>query len=219
MVEKTSNLREDSKQEKVEKHDNVDENNGNEESPVNFSVTEYTDRFFSFLENIDEAFFVLNANSREILRVNPAASKLTGYTQQELLTQKIDNLHPQEEIALLILEIQRLEFERQTGIEDFTLIQKNGWKFPVDIQLSRLVVEEEDFFHHYVLAIYRGEAKGDWEDAFSKRNQELLALMEVGITTNLVIADYLKTARKIDYCCRFIFPAAFIAWGVWTLIL
>ena len=197
MTEKSSNLKKDSNQNFVENHDisnEKDENNGKKNITGEFSATEYTNRLFSFVEFVDEAFFVINANTREILRVNSAATQLTGYTQKELLSLKIDTLHPQEEIALLILEMQRLEFEQRTSIEDYTLIQKNGWKFPIDIQLSRLVVEEEEFFHHYVLAIYRGESKGDWEDVFSKRNQELLALMEVGQT----IASALNLDEIID---------------------
>jgi len=162
--------------------DNDDDLSSQPKESDEFSVDEYSDILFTFVENTDEAFLIVDANSRKILRVNSAATRLTGYSSKELLEQKIDNLHPPEELALLLLEVQRLEFEQNTGIEDFTLVQKNGWKFPVDIHFSRLVQEEENFNRRFFVAIYKGESKGEWENVFSKRNQELLALMEVGQT-------------------------------------
>ncbi len=171
-----------------------DDTNENKKISAEFSITQYTDRLYNFVDNLDEAFLVVDANSRQILRVNKAASRLTGFTEQELLSFKIDNIHPPEELPLLLLEIQRLEFEKSTSIEDFTLVQKNHWKFPVDINLTRLVKEEENFLHKYFVAIYRGESKGNWEDTFSKRNRELITLMEVGQT----IASALNLDEIID---------------------
>ena len=45
-----------------------------------------------------------------------------------------------------------------------------------------------------------------------------LTLMEVIITTSLAIRANEKIARRIDYWCRFAFPAAFILWSTWSLI-
>ncbi len=147
-----------------------------------FSVEGYVARFRPFLNLLEEAVFVVDANSRDILMANQAASRLTGFSPAELESRKIDSLHDPEELPLLLLEIQRLEFERVTSIEEFTLVQKNGWKFPVDVHLARLVQDEEEFKHRYFLAIYRGRPAGEGEDASARRNQELLALMEVGQT-------------------------------------
>ena len=43
-------------------------------------------------------------------------------------------------------------------------------------------------------------------------------LMEVILTTNLALRENEKIARRIDYCCRFAFPATFILWATWSLI-
>jgi len=45
-----------------------------------------------------------------------------------------------------------------------------------------------------------------------------LTLLEVIITTNLALREKGKIARKIDLWCRFVFPATFIFWSVWSLI-
>ncbi len=46
-----------------------------------------------------------------------------------------------------------------------------------------------------------------------------LTLIEVIVTANLALSGRRKVARKIDAWCRFIFPAVFALWSVWSLIL
>jgi len=46
-----------------------------------------------------------------------------------------------------------------------------------------------------------------------------LTLVEVIITTNLALREKEKTARKVDHWCRYVFPATFILWSLWSLIL
>jgi hypothetical protein len=46
-----------------------------------------------------------------------------------------------------------------------------------------------------------------------------LTLAEVIITTNLALREKGKIARKVDNWCRFIFPAVFIAWSFWSLVM
>jgi hypothetical protein len=46
-----------------------------------------------------------------------------------------------------------------------------------------------------------------------------LTLAEVIITTNLALRERGETAIKIDHWCRFIFPAVFISWSYWSLVL
>jgi hypothetical protein len=46
-----------------------------------------------------------------------------------------------------------------------------------------------------------------------------LTLIEVIITTNLALRERGKIAIRIDHWCRFVFPAVFILWTVWSLVL
>ena len=46
-----------------------------------------------------------------------------------------------------------------------------------------------------------------------------LTLAEVIVTTNLALRQREKIAIKIDIWCRFVFPAIFILWSAWSLIL
>ena len=159
-----------------------------------FSLKEHVARLSPLMELVEEAVFVVDANSRKILHANDASSRMTGYSVEELRGLRLDELHQAEELPLLLLEIQRLEFEPATRVENFTLVQKSGWKFPVDIHLSRLLLQEEEFLHRYFVAVYRGRAEGDWDYTAAKRNEELLALMELGQT----IASALDLEEIID---------------------
>ncbi len=44
-----------------------------------------------------------------------------------------------------------------------------------------------------------------------------LTLVEVIITANLALRQRKKIALKIDHWCRFVFPAVFILWSIWSL--
>ncbi len=46
-----------------------------------------------------------------------------------------------------------------------------------------------------------------------------LTLAEVIVTANLALSGRRPLARKIDAWCRFIFPAVFALWSVWSLVL
>ena len=182
------------------------------EKQKNFSVKDYLNRFFHFLENIEEGIFVIDANSRDIIRANQTAANLTGYTKSELEKLSIDDLHQPDELPLLFLEIQRLEFEHQTEINEFALIQKNGWKVMVDIRLCRLVQEEENFYKQYCIAYYH-DLKDQVQSDNTKRNEELLALMEVGqtIASALNLDEIIDlTMLKIASVCNASFVSIFL---------
>ena len=158
------------------------------------SLDAQLDRLFPLMDLMEEAVMVVDANSRKILRANAAALRMTDYPSQELIGLKLDELHDPEELPLLLLEIQRLEFEPVTKVENFSLIQRNGWKVPVDIQLARALPENSEFAPPHFVAVYRGRIEGEWDYSAAKRNEELLALMEVGQT----IASALDLEEIID---------------------
>ena len=46
-----------------------------------------------------------------------------------------------------------------------------------------------------------------------------LTLVEVVVTTNLALREREKIARRIDRWCRVLFPAGFVLWSYWALVL
>ena len=143
---------------------------------------------------IDHGFFIVQTNGGKILRANSYASKLTGYSVPELIGKPISQLHTGDELPLLQLEMQRLEFERETEVEGLHLIKKNGLHFPVDIKLSRLPDAGTEGPLAHFIAIYKEAHAGSWQDAYARRNEELVTLMEMGQT----MASALNLEEIID---------------------
>ncbi len=143
---------------------------------------------------IEHGFFIIQTNGGKILRANSYASRLTGYSVPELIGKPIAELHTSDELPLLQLEMQRLEFERETEIEGMQLIKKNGLHFPVDIKLSRLPEADTDGPTTHFIAIYKEAHAGSWQDAYARRNEELVTLMEMGQT----MASALNLEEIID---------------------
>ena len=131
---------------------------------------------------VHHGFFMIQAKSLRIVQANAYATKLTGYPVQELIGKSLESFHLSDEIPLIQLEIQRLEFEQETEIEGIHIRQKNGFQVPVDVVFSRLPGTKEEGPIDYFLAVYREAISGGWQDAYTRRNQELITLMEMGQT-------------------------------------
>ena len=138
------------------------------------------DAILRIMNLVDRGFFIIQANGLKIVQANAHAVKLTGYPIPELVGKDLIGFHLSDEIPLLQLEIQRLEFERETEIEGIRILQKNGFQIPVDIKLARLPGTGEEGPTDYFLAVYRESISGGWRNAYTRRNQELITLMEMG---------------------------------------
>ncbi|HDL77959.1 MAG TPA: PAS domain S-box protein, partial [Bacteroidetes bacterium] len=113
------------------------------------------DAILRIMNLVDRGFFIIQANGLKIVQANAHAVKLTGYSIPELVGKDLIGFHLSDEIPLLQLEIQRLEFERETEIEGIRILQKNGFQIPVDIKLARLPGTGEEGPTDYFLAVYR----------------------------------------------------------------
>ncbi|MCH7998990.1 MAG: PAS domain S-box protein [Chloroflexi bacterium] len=64
-------------------------------------------RFRTIFEHSNDAIIVIDAVQDEILDVNSKASKMLGYSREELLTMPISAIHPQEMSRLLATRLSR----------------------------------------------------------------------------------------------------------------
>lgn len=99
----------------------------------------------SLFESAPDAL-ILVGGSGEILRANAQAEKMFGYSREELLALKIDNLLPQG--ARVAHAIHRFNFMTEgrarsmgAGLDLFG-IRKDGTEFPIDIMLSPIETPE-----------------------------------------------------------------------------
>ena len=154
----------------------------NDETNLSKDMLLSWDAILRITNMVHHGFFMVQAKNLQIVQANAYSFKLTGFPVQELVGKNLESLHISDEIPLLQLEIQRLEFERETEIEGIHIRQKNGFQIPVDIVFSRLPGTGEEGPIDYFLAVYREAISGGWQDAYTRRNQELITLMEMGQT-------------------------------------
>jgi PAS domain S-box-containing protein len=86
--------------------------------------------------------------SGEILVVNAAAERISGFTLEELLNQnfndivKIINIHTREQVHDFIGQLVRTG-ESLTSVSDFALLQKNGSEVRISANIA-LIRDSED---------------------------------------------------------------------------
>ncbi len=108
----------------------------------------------ALFQNASNAIVIIDANGR-IVRVNPAAEKLFGYSAEELKYRPIEVLVPRR--FARVHERHRNEYRAHprarpmgTGIDLYAL-RKDGTEFPVEISLSPFRTEQGDFVVAFVV--------------------------------------------------------------------
>ena len=60
-------------------------------------LRESEEKYRKMIERANDAIFAIDTENGEILEANPKAEQMTGYTQKELASMKVWDLHPPEE--------------------------------------------------------------------------------------------------------------------------
>jgi diguanylate cyclase (GGDEF)-like protein/PAS domain S-box-containing protein len=96
-----------------------------------------------FMESND-AFILVEPKSRQIVNVNPAAQRLSGFRRRELLQQRLDDLVHGDDatayLAMLNAVGSTAYFHSQEG---YTLVRREGAPLSVNLSVSRLHCEPD----------------------------------------------------------------------------
>ncbi|MEE8365589.1 MAG: EAL domain-containing protein [Gammaproteobacteria bacterium] len=105
-------------------------------------------RFRGILESAIDGILLVDARG-EIVLINPAISRMTGYTEEELLGQPVEILVP-EQFAKHTDQRQgyfkQSESRPMGSGRDLYLRRKDGSEIPVDIRLSPVEIDDGSFF-------------------------------------------------------------------------
>jgi PAS domain S-box-containing protein len=96
-------------------------------------------RFQVFYEQNKDAMFVADPKTRKLIDCNLAAEKLIGYSRQEILKMRADDLHPPE-LSASTMEI----FKRQAAREEITgesvVLSRSGQRISVAINSATIEI-------------------------------------------------------------------------------
>jgi PAS domain S-box-containing protein len=86
-------------------------------------------------EEANDGILLVDSETRQIIEANPAASRLLGYTQEELVGRDIALLEENNDFLWMF---NKRPQGRQTALDDLTLRRKDGTRVPVEAH-SRLI--------------------------------------------------------------------------------
>jgi PAS domain S-box-containing protein len=151
-------------------------------------LRESEERFRLFFENANDAIFVMDVRTGQILDVNKQAERLTGRSHEEIIGMHRAELFPPTK-AEQYEERFRLNTrkEKATGFEG-EVLAGDGRSVPVYISTNLLKFQEDEV----ILAIFRdisGYKKAE-EKIIAERNKLATILTNIGEGVNIVRSDY-----------------------------
>ncbi|MEN8838981.1 MAG: PAS domain-containing sensor histidine kinase [Flavobacteriales bacterium] len=124
----------------------------------------HIDVYKLIFESSTEGILVCN-NKGEIKMVNESITRIFGYEKEELIDQKVEVLLPREykesHVGNRDNYIKRPERKQMGAGRDLYGLKKNGDKFPIEISLNHMTIEDEFF----VMALLT--------DITTRKNQEI----------------------------------------------
>ena len=124
-------------------------------------------RFRSIFSGVVDAIY-LSSTDGIVLDANPAASKMTGYTHEELVGMHAADLVPDETARKLSLLAEKVKEKGSIHTNGFNLTKK-GKEFPVEMSFTLVKIEDED----RVVVISRDISKRkNLETAYKQKAEE-----------------------------------------------
>lgn len=105
-------------------------------------------RFESFLEYNTDAFFMTQKNGK-IVSVNDQATRLTGYSREQLLTMNLTDVEKGHSRKELLNIYRKLDFKQRVLIESICL-RKDRLELPIEINSTKFLIDGEVMIGSFV---------------------------------------------------------------------
>ena len=149
---------------------------------TNERLRQTNDELQTIYDGMVEGLLVTDIETKRFVRVNPAMCRMLGYSEEELLTASIKDIHPPEEVPNDLQRFQAAAEGRVSINEDRPVLRKDGSVFYADITGHRVFYDERPC----LLALFRditerkqAENKLAYLASFPERNPN--PITEVGM--------------------------------------
>jgi two-component system sensor kinase FixL len=102
---------------------------------------EFESRFRAIFESSENGILIAAVDSRSFVDANPAICAMLGYTREELLSMRVDDVHPPAEVAMAVEGFDRAARGLARQANEQLFMRKDGSVFPADINVSRLEIQ------------------------------------------------------------------------------
>lgn len=111
---------------------------------VEIALKESEEHLSSIYNSVSDAIFVIDPKKQRIVESNKQASKITGYSLNELAGMRIKDLHPDD--MNIMSEILEVVLEKGSARNNqFSCRKKNGDTIPLELSCARLKIKDKQF--------------------------------------------------------------------------
>ena len=115
-----------------------------ERRQIEAALRESEERYRVLFEGASEAILIVDVSTKAFLYANPAMFKMLGYTEKELLSKTIYDIHPKEELRQILAEIESLTRGEKELVSDIQCVQKDGSIIYTDISANKLLFSDRE---------------------------------------------------------------------------
>jgi PAS domain S-box-containing protein len=122
-----------------------------ERKRVEAAVRQSHDELQAIYSGMLDGLLITDVETRRFVKANPAVCRLLGYSEEELLSLSVAEIHPPEALPKVLAQFQALVEDRLRVAENCPVLRKDGTVSYVDIGSSRTVLGDRScavgFFH------------------------------------------------------------------------
>ncbi len=139
-------------------------------SEASKGLKELNDKHSKLVEMAADAIFIKDPETKRFMEANPAATVLTGYSREELLSISPEAIYPPDKLREYSEAFRRWLFDGRGYLHNEAVIKKDGSIAPVEIAASVLELNGRK----YIQEIWRDLSERKWfEDTIKRQVEDL----------------------------------------------
>jgi len=127
------------------------------------------DELQAIYDGMTDGLLIVDTKTKQFVRVNPAICQMLGYSEEELLSKSVTDLHTAKDLPAIIETFQAQADGRLRVGTDMPFVRKDGSKLFVDITTNRFCYRDR----FYLLGIIRDTTERKQAEETLRRQHEL----------------------------------------------